>query len=83
MSHTKAGDSKTNITKAEGKDNECVLKVQDFNRGDRVDVTVRVGNISDNAYYVSEMNSIGFRLKRRDKRKKHNITKSIFSEALG
>lgn len=83
VSHTKAGDSKTNITKAEGKENECVLKVEDFNRGDKVDVTVRVGNITDNAYYVTEMNSTGFRLSRKDKRRKQNLTKSRFSDALG
>lgn len=82
-SHTKAGDSRTNIIKAEKKDNECTLKVVDFNRGDKVDVTLRVGNISENAFYITELDSTGFKIKMRDKRKKQEKTRSRFSEALG
>lgn len=82
VSHTKAGDSKTNITLTEGKKNECVLKVASFNRGDKVDLNLRVGNITNNDYYATEMDCIGFRLNRKDKRKKQGITTSLFSEAL-
>ena len=82
VSHTKAGDSKTNIILTEGKKNECVLKVDNFNRGDKVDLNLRVGNVTNNDYYATEMDCIGFRLNRKDKRKKQNITESRFSEAL-
>ena len=82
-SHTKAGDSNTSISISNNKRNECVLSVNYFNRGDKVDVSLRIGNISQNAYYITEMNCIGFKLNNKDRRKKHGKTSSRFSKALG
>lgn len=80
--HTKAGEGKANVTVKGNKRNECILRVKDFNRGDKVDVTLRIANITENAYYITEMDSVGFKLKIKDKRKKQDKTSSRFSYAL-
>lgn len=80
-SHTKKGESKSNIVVL-GSKNECTLKVKDFNRKDKVDVTLRVGNMSSNSYFITEFDSIGFKIKCKDKRKKQAKTLSKFSDSL-
>lgn len=79
-SHSKAGYTK--VAPKEDKPNECILRVNDFNRGDNVDVAIRIGNIGNNNYYITELESTGFRMKCIDKRKKFRKTKSTFSETL-
>ena len=80
-SHTKKGESKSNIAVQELK-NECTLKVTNFNRKDKVDVTLRVGNIGSNSYFITEFDCIGFRIKCKDNRKKQAKTLSKFSDSL-
>ena len=81
-SHTKVGDSKSNINFIDEKKNECTLKVKDFNRGDNVDITLRIGSISDNSFYITEFDSTGFRIALKDKRKKQKKTISHFTKDL-
>ena len=80
-SHTKKGESKSNMDVRESK-NECTLKVKDFNRKDKVDVTLRVGNIGSNSYFITEFDSVGFKIKCKDKRIKQAKTLSKFSDTL-
>lgn len=82
-SRTKSGDSKTTVTGKEEHRNECSLRVKDLNRGDKVDITLRIGNISHNMYYITEYESVGFKIQCRDKRKKQDKTRSKYSSGLG
>lgn len=79
-SHTKSG--RTVVRPNKDKLNECVLRVNDFNRGDMAEITIRIGNIDKNDYYITELESTGFRIKCIDKRAKTRKTKSVFSEKL-
>ena len=80
-SHTKKGESKSNIAVLESK-NECTLEVKDFNRKDKVDVVLRIGNIGTNSYFITEFDSIGFKIKCKDKRNEQAKTVSKFSDSL-
>lgn len=79
--HSKRGFSKAVKIDKRNK-NECRVFFEDFNRKDNACVTFRVANITDNSYYCSEMNSIGFKIKCCDKRKDAKKSKSLFSKAL-
>lgn len=81
-SHTKGGDSQSSIRIDAIRKNECKVYVEDFNRGDKLLVNLRVANVTDNSYYVTELGSTGFKVICKDKRKRLQRTKSLFSEAL-
>lgn len=82
VSHTKEGKSKSGISIHATKKNECSLSVNNFTRGDKIKVVLRIGNVSDNRYFITEYNSLSFNIVCKDKRKSKKKTDSCFSKDL-
>lgn len=80
-SHSKEGWNQQQIKQNPVDKNQADATVKNFNRGDSIEYTFKVANISDNKYYVSECNCIGFRIVCKDKRERSN-TKSKKSDQL-
>ena len=56
--------------------------MRNFNRGDSIDYTFKVANVSENKYYVTEANCIGFRIICTDKRTDSKKIKSERSDQV-
>lgn len=69
------------IYKSRGYDNATIVSIKDFNRGDEIEFTFRIGNVSNNEYRITESGCIGFRIVCKDKRK-NKKTKSKQSNQL-
>lgn len=82
VSHTKEGKNKSDITINATNKNECSLSVNNFTRGDKVRVALRIGNVSNNRYFITEYNSLRFNIVCKDKRKSKKKTDSCFSKDL-
>ena len=54
--------------------NQADANIKSFNRGDSIEYTFKVANISDNKYYVTENKSLGVKIECKDKRKRRKIT---------
>ena len=61
--------------------NQADANIKSFNRGDSVEYTFKVANISDNKYYITENKSLGVKIKCKDRRKRRKI-KSKKSDKL-
>lgn len=66
-SHSKEGWNRQRVRKSKDDNNQAEALVRNFNRGDEIEYTFHVANITDNKYYVTECNCIGFKIKCIDK----------------
>lgn len=67
-SYSKAG---ANIPKGRTytKKNECHFVIKNFNRKEKIEISLEIGNISEDKFNVTELNVTGIKIKFRDKRK--------------
>ena len=75
-SRSKEGYNKQRVRKSKDDNNQAEALVRNFNRGDSIEYTFEVANITDNSYYVTECNCLGFKIDVKDKRKSSNKSKS-------
>lgn len=75
-SKSKEGYDKQKIRRSATDANVAEALVRQFNRGDEIEYTIQVANVTDNAYYVSEYRCIGFKIKCKDVRKRTARSKS-------
>ena len=76
FSTSKEGYNRQSIKKSTQNNNEAVANVRKFNRGDKITYTFRVANITENNYYVTESDCMGFKIKCKDKRNSKGKSKS-------
>lgn len=69
-SKSKEGYNKQKIKPCPENDNQAIAHVKDFIRGDEIEYTIKVANVSDNKYYVTESKTLGFHIKCKKKLKK-------------
>lgn len=62
--------------------NEAEAQVKNFNRGDSIEYTFKVANVTKNKYYVTEANTTGFKIRCSDKRKDPKNVKSERSDIV-
>ncbi len=62
--------------------NQAEILIQNFNRGDSVQCVFNVANITNNSYYVTESNCLGFKIKCKDKRRAVSKSKSNKSNQI-
>lgn len=67
-SQSKEGFNRQRVRVNNRNNNEAEALIKNFNRGDHVEYVFRVADVSDNQYYVTEANCIGFKIKCIDKR---------------
>lgn len=67
-SQSKEGFNRQKIKSNKTNVNEAEAQVRNFNRGDSIEYTFKVANVSENKYYVTETNCIGFKITCTDKR---------------
>lgn len=68
-SRSKEGYNRQKIKKNRTNQNEAEAFVRNFNRGDKIEYTFNIANITDNKYYVTECECLGFKIRCKDKRK--------------
>lgn len=61
--------------------NQADANIKSFNRGDSIEYTFKVANISDNKYYITENKSLGVKIECKDKRERRKL-KSKKSDKL-
>lgn len=81
-SRSKEGYNRQKIRKNKNNPNESHAIIQQFNRGDEIQYVFKIANISDNKYYVTECECVGFKIKCKDKRKSTNKSKSMQSNQI-
>ena len=81
-SQSKEGYNRQRIRKNKHNKNEAEAIVKNFNRNDAIEYVFRIANITDNAYYITECNSIGFKIDCKDKRKDSQKSKSKKSNQI-
>lgn len=81
-SSSKEGYNRQKIRTNNTNKNEAEAIIRNFNRKDWIEYTVTIANISDNKYYITETNCIGFKIKCKDKRKKTEKSKSLQSNVV-
>lgn len=59
--------------------NECSVVIENFNRKDEINFTFRIANITDNEYYITECDCVGFKIECKDKRRAKEKIKSKMS----
>ncbi len=62
--------------------NQAESFIRLFNRGDKIEFIIKIANISENSYYISESECLGFKIKCLDKRGKIEKSKSKQSNTL-
>lgn len=75
-SRSKEGYNKQKVRKSKDDNNQAEALVRNLNRGDSIEYTFEVANITENSYYVTECNCLGFKIDVKDKRKSSNKSKS-------
>ena len=80
FSASKEGYNRQKIKRSPSNKNEAVAYVKNFNRGDKITYTFRVANITENKYYVTESDCVGFKIKCKDKRNSKGRSKSNQSD---
>lgn len=67
-SYSKAG---VDIPKGKiyAKKNECQFIIKHFNRGEKIEIYLEIGNINENKFNITELNITGIKVKYVDKRK--------------
>lgn len=81
-SSSKEGYNKQKVRRSRDDKNQAEALVRNFNRGDFVEYTFQVANITENKYYVTECNCVGFKITCKDKRKVTNRSKSNKSDQI-
>lgn len=81
-SKSKEGYNRQKIRPNKTNRNEAEAFIKNFNRKDWVEFTVTIANITDNKYYITETNCIGFKIKCKDKRKNTAKSKSQQSDVV-
>lgn len=81
-SQSKEGFNRQRIKQNRTNPNEAEALVRNFNRGDSIEYTFKVANVSENKYYVTEADCIGFRIKCTDKRTDSKKIKSEKSDQV-
>jgi hypothetical protein len=81
-SRSKEGYNRQKIRKNKNNNNEAEALIKQFNRGDSIEYTFRIANITENKYYVTECNCMGFKIKCKDKRKSTDKSKSKQSDQI-
>ena len=80
-SNSKEGWNKQKVKINREDKNQADAYIEDFNRGDSIEYTFKVANVSDNRYYITESKCVGFKIVCKDKRKSKK-SKSIRSDKL-
>lgn len=75
-SQSKEGYNRQRIRINKTNKNEAEALVKNFNRGDFIEYVFKVANVSENRYYVTEANCVGFKIVCKDKRKDSDRNKS-------
>lgn len=81
-SQSKEGYNRQKIRVNNGNKNEAEAFVRNFNRGDCIEYVFTVANVTDNRYYVTEANCIGFKIVCKDKREDTQKIKSEKSDQV-
>lgn len=81
-SQSKEGFNRQKIRVNNRNDNEAEALVKNFNRGDFVEYVFKVADVTENKYYVTEANCIGFKIKCMDKRTDTKKQKSEKSDQV-
>ena len=81
-SRSKEGYNRQKVSVTKHNKNEAFAFVKQFNRGDKIEYTFTIADISDNMYYVTEAQCIGFKIKCVDKRTQRNKSKSKQSDQI-
>lgn len=81
-SQSKEGFNRQKIRVNNGNKNEAEALVKNFNRGDCIEYVFTVANVTDNKYYVTEANCIGFKIVCKDKREDAQKIKSEKSDQV-
>ena len=79
---SKEGYNRQKIRPNKFNKNEAEALIKDFNRKDWIEFTLKIANISDNKYYITETKCTGFKIKCIDKRRKAAKSKSQQSEMV-
>lgn len=82
FSQSKEGYDKHKIRVGKTDKNFAISTIRNFNRGDKVEYTFKVANVTDNKYYVTESDCIGFKIVCKDKRKDFKKTRSAQSSQV-
>lgn len=69
-SKSKEGYDKQKIKPIPTDPNVAEATIKQFNRGDEIEFTITIANVTENAYYISESKCLGFKIKCKDVRKK-------------
>lgn len=75
-SKSKEGFNRQKIHISKTNKNEAEAFVRNFNRGDSIEYVFKVANVSENRYYVTEANCVGFKIVCKDKRQDSDRNKS-------
>lgn len=75
-SKSKEGFNRQKIRINKMNKNEAEAFVKNFNRGDSIEYVFKVANVSENRYYVTEADCVGFKIVCKDKRKDSNRNRS-------
>lgn len=70
------------IKKTKRNQNQATAIIKNFNRSDDIEFVITVANITENRYYITESESIGFKIICKDKRKDKVKTKSKQSNVV-
>ena len=81
-SQSKEGYNRQKIKANKTNQNEAEAQVRNFNRGDSIEYTFKVANVSENKYYVTEANCTGFKISCSDKRTDSKKVKSERSDQV-
>jgi hypothetical protein len=79
---SKEGINKQKIKPNSKIQNEAEAVIKLFNREDEIEFIIKIANVSDNSYYISEFDCLGFKIKCKDKRKYSIRSKSKQSNIL-
>lgn len=73
---SKEGYNKQKIKKSKDHKNEARAIIRQMNRNDEIEFTFRIANITEDRYYISEYNCLGFKIICKDKIKNHKSNQS-------
>ena len=73
---SKEGYNKQKIRKSGDNQNEAQAIIRRMNRNDEIEFTFRIANVTENKYYISEYNCLGFKIICKDKIKNHKSNQS-------
>lgn len=73
---TKSGEGKHKMRRTRQKPNECKAIITNFIRGDKINFTFKIANITDGKCYVVEDDCLKFKIRHKDCTKKYNANKA-------